>query len=498
MIELIRLIKILEKRARKSLDAYLHISEENLEVKLYLLVRDGKVKTDSQAMLALYGSELNAKGYKMLKSRLIKKLFSAIDQVDLSDKELLPYAYIEHQCLIKLNRVLTLLRLAEHHLAHKFVQQAIGLAKKIDNVGLLLRCYEYAYNATGLMRDEVLFNEYEQELKHYKRISDIEFEVDVTFQRAKLFMLKSNASRAAIIRELPQIMEDMRQKWLETQSTKIFRYWQYIFNFYHETAGNFAEVIRNADKVETMVRNKQISDLNVDLRYYKFVKLFALQQLQQYEEGLRFAQTIESSFIYGSTSWSSYIENYFLLAIHNRSYKLAGKLIQQFLSSGVAEILSQLMKERWTLNIQFYNLIASIDKSAEPVNSPGFEELLKISQHDKEGYNVAIIILEFFNLLQQKGELDPSSHIDRIRKYIAKHLNKKGTERPRLFLKLVLLMLREKLDPIGSRAKGRYLFKKLRATPMQTEAFAEVEIIPYEQLWELALQRLQQRKQSMT
>ncbi|TXK26895.1 hypothetical protein FVR03_21450 [Pontibacter qinzhouensis] len=492
MVELIRLIKILEKRAKKATYNKCNYADNSLEAKLYLLVKDGHVKTDFEAIQALYGNEANAKGYKMLKSRLIKKLFNNLDNVDLNDKELLPYAHAEQQCYLKLNRVLTLIRLAEHQLAHKFVQQAIGLAVKLDNTALILRSYEYAYNTAGLMRDELLFKQYEQKIKHYKLVSDVEFEIDLTFQRTKLLLLNSGFSRAEIIRELPEMMQQMHQKWKETGSAKIFRYWQYIFNFYHETAGNFAEVISNADEVEMMVKNKQVSELNVDLRYYKFVKLYALHQLQKYQEGLAFAKTIETSFIYGSTSWASYLENYFLLAMHSRSYKLAGKLIQMFLESEATEILSQMMKERWALNIKFYNLVAPVyDADLLPIQE-GKVDSFKLSSIDKVGFNVALIVLEFFKIVEQEGPIATASHIDRIRKYSGKHLIAIEAERPRIFMKLLLLVLRENFSYTECKVKSRYLFQKLKNAVKQPQTFSEAEIVPYEQLWELLLLKLQQ------
>ena len=55
-----------------------------------------------------------------------------------------------------------------------------------------------------------------------------------------------------------------------------------------------------------------------------------------------------------------------------------------------------------------------------------------------------------------------------------------------------MLVVKEDLDPNRIRRKGRALADKLAATPAPGDAYAEIEIIPYEMLWEEILRILEE------
>ena len=51
----------------------------------------------------------------------------------------------------------------------------------------------------------------------------------------------------------------------------------------------------------------------------------------------------------------------------------------------------------------------------------------------------------------------------------------------------MLLVIRADFDPEKSIRKGKLWFEKMKNTPEPGDAYAEVEIIPYERLWEIVL-----------
>ena len=77
--------------------------------------------------------------------------------------------------------------------------------------------------------------------------------------------------------------------------------------------------------------------------------------------------------------------------------------------------------------------------------------------------------------------------MERLRKYQQRHLFEPATLRSRLFLRLLQVIMEKDFDADRAAERGKALLQQLRDTPPPGEAFAEVEIIPYEHLWELAL-----------
>jgi hypothetical protein len=62
-----------------------------------------------------------------------------------------------------------------------------------------------------------------------------------------------------------------------------------------------------------------------------------------------------------------------------------------------------------------------------------------------------------------------------------------------MMFRLLALTVKEDMDYSQSKKKGRYFYDKLQVTPSPGDAYAEIEIIPYEQLWEITLKILQEQ-----
>jgi hypothetical protein len=77
--------------------------------------------------------------------------------------------------------------------------------------------------------------------------------------------------------------------------------------------------------------------------------------------------------------------------------------------------------------------------------------------------------------------------LERLRKYQQRHLRDAATLRSRLLLRLLLLLPEENFEPKRLVKRGQALLTQLGQAPMVGDADAEIEIIPYEQIWTLVL-----------
>jgi hypothetical protein len=109
---------------------------------------------------------------------------------------------------------------------------------------------------------------------------------------------------------------------------------------------------------------------------------------------------------------------------------------------------------------------------------------------DKRGYNVAILVFQMLHYLRQQSLEPVLTRLERLRKYQQRHLRDAATLRSRLLLRLLLLLPEENFDPKLLAKRGQNLLTQLGQAPMVGDADAEVEIIPYEQVWTLVLEIL--------
>ncbi len=122
-----------------------------------------------------------------------------------------------------------------------------------------------------------------------------------------------------------------------------------------------------------------------------------------------------------------------------------------------------------------------------------FSELITLSK-DKSGFNLSLLVLDIIKSFSHDGVDNFESKAERIRKYITKYLRGEKAERPRLFLRLLLVALKHNIEYEATREASENLFTKLSNAQTPGDAFTEVEIIPYEHLWEAVLEILKQRE----
>lgn len=77
--------------------------------------------------------------------------------------------------------------------------------------------------------------------------------------------------------------------------------------------------------------------------------------------------------------------------------------------------------------------------------------------------------------------------LERLRKYEQRRMHHDSAQRC-LFLRLLRELADTGFDPAKVRKHGMVTLETLIHTPPPNDGFGEVEIIPYEHLWELVLQ----------
>jgi hypothetical protein len=105
---------------------------------------------------------------------------------------------------------------------------------------------------------------------------------------------------------------------------------------------------------------------------------------------------------------------------------------------------------------------------------------------------VAILVLQFLYYVREE-DLDMLSYlIEGLKKYAGRHLQENFSKRSVYFFKLLVTTVKADLDYVESQKKGRVLYEKMQSTPVPGDAYAEIEIIPYEQLWAIVLRTLEE------
>lgn len=111
---------------------------------------------------------------------------------------------------------------------------------------------------------------------------------------------------------------------------------------------------------------------------------------------------------------------------------------------------------------------------------------------DKQGANIPILIIQILFFLADKKYSKIIDRIESLNLYSYRHLKKDENFRSQCFIRMISEMVRADFRKQGTIFRTEKLLTKLKAVPIDMyPATAETEIIPYEDLWEMVVERLE-------
>ena len=105
--------------------------------------------------------------------------------------------------------------------------------------------------------------------------------------------------------------------------------------------------------------------------------------------------------------------------------------------------------------------------------------------------NIAILVIQILFFIQQKKYFIAIDKIEAIEKYCARYLHKAETIRSYYFIKMLLCIPQANFHRVAVERKSKTYFEKLNSVPLEevNQAY-KIEIITYEQLWNMVLNTL--------
>ncbi|MHA6248118.1 hypothetical protein ACXYMU_09295 [Pontibacter sp. CAU 1760] len=456
-----------------------HLFIENL--------RNKKFTSDEQAAKELYGSNQGDVRYKMLKHRLKKKLYNSLLFIDYNKIGLKEYNQKEHECMTLLHQALILRRQYELDMVINLANKVITIAERLDFTHHIVTALELKTSCYSENGNVKLFNKSSKLLKSYLRVRNKEIEAIYLFQTVVINLKKSVTTRKKLLPQVPDIVSKLESLWRETKSNNIFDAYYKTAISYYELSGDFDRIVEMTISSLKWVKEGLVNATLFNSNYNKFVLVYAHLRSKKYAAGLKYAESYANDFKYSSVNWFPFMENYYLLALHSKQYDLSSLLLQRVFNNPSFKIISNAAKERWSLYRAYFDLVSPApDADVTTIKNPYSLSLPEYSK-DKLGFNVAILILQFIYYLKKEDSEALLYRIESLKKYILTHLKDTFSTRSKTFLKLLILTVTEDYEADTCRKKGQKLYVKLTETPPPGDAYAEIEIVPYEHLWEYIL-----------
>ncbi len=269
-----------------------------------------------------------------------------------------------------------------------------------------------------------------------------------------------------------------------------------ILYFLYEIKKDYQLIFNLCDTIKSDIINTELNSqgktISIELR-----RSVALIQAGQYKKcidnGLPIINTA-SKYPIGIYYLSLYIIKAYLYCGNIAG---ASSLISKLISRKEYKHQNQNIKEIIGINLGYIYLSSYINKSKfttstlPPFRLAKFLNSTPIFSKDKRGINVGILLLHVAFLLQRRKFSEVIDRIDALNRYASRYLRHDDTFRSNCMIKLVVQMAKADFHPIKTERYTAQLRAQLDQVPLTgSGGNIEVEIIPFETLWEIMLRAI--------
>lgn len=470
---------------------YLHLFEN---------IINGRIKNDDEARSALNYAP-KSKAFLKFKERYTKKI---LDYILLSDTQIdvNEILYEEYFKLIKLYVAAKII----HY--KKQTVNAINIYKHIFNrakalefedlqlfSGLVLR-QNYAY----IKPNKKLYEFYNTELKRVNKAIIKTMNISEFYDKLSHENISSVDENMEVYRKLT--LEKSQQFMDSISSEDSF---QYKSRAYEIAA--FAFTINNQLEKSIDISKKSIS-LIQQSDHTRVFNLFAAYKdimssylkLQDFENAQIYLNKALDLMIKKHLNFFSLKSVEYTIFAHLKDYKSLFLLTCEIISLKKLNDYPAKYQE-WKLREAFAHILLDagrVDK--EQVKHVKYKEFrlrrfmneVDLFTKDKRGTNISILVVELMHFLLRKQYDKVSDKLDALNQYTFRYLRNDHTLRSNCFIKMLLKIPEAEYHPLRTIRYVKKYEQKLRENPFEVSMKdVDVEIIPYEQLWEIILEILE-------
>jgi|GEM_PF-5070918 len=479
---------------------------DTLVDQLYHMIRKGEVQSDEDALRLLYnGSEAKNALYQ-IKEKLYEKLFDSIFIIDLSERNHTGsnLAFTEN---FKYTAVLEFLsaRGGQNNiipLGKKILRSAI----KYNQASIIVRVAKILARKHVIINgDEKMLDYYHELHEKYRKIEDLRIQAEYCWYKISVkFNKKRVIVNSEIAEQAEQYANALASKLIPGHTCLTFAYLVLLRIRKCEVQHDYESVVKLVN--ENLPKLDDYPDANGGI-YNGLInkKLSALITLRRYKEAKETAQENLKHLREGQKVWFTLLDSIIVLNFYERNYEEAFRIYLLSVNHNGFKFLTESRKEVYSVYrayLQFFINIGLLDypeslKKKKPYRYVKFNNEVHIFTKDKKGINITFIVAQFLLLFTEGNYKLANEKIKSVKIYTTKHLRVDETYRPHCFLKMLVKLVECDFHKAATLRKTKSLFEKLKNRPPNAKRLrSDVEVVPYEDLWEFILERIDNRFRS--
>ncbi|MEL7121049.1 MAG: hypothetical protein AAFO07_16470 [Bacteroidota bacterium] len=473
----------------KYIDNFLHVNKKLIDID------EGKL-----AQSLTYQDE-NDPNYKKFKNKLKAHIINNICCINISDKDEGKYSAAYYNNWKRLASIKILLGKSAYLTALQLTKQLIKEASKFEFTDLILEGYVilryYSITVDYKYKDFVFYND---QITHYQEQLNLERKAETYYYCLSLLSKQPHTQRNQLILLANQYINELEavaEKCITYRFHFLFKLTQLIA---HMLVYDHSKAIMICDEAIDFFNSKQY-DFHLAQDCFQQQKIICCILNNNFNQTHSIIKDLSKDNRKHNINFLNIKQLEFITYIHNKNYHSLIKIIQQVNKITKHKHLSNRIIEKWKINEAFTNLLSLFGKIESPVGSkkPSFKihkflNEVSLSSKDKTGSNVAIQIIHMLYLIKNRKYQQVINKAEALRKYNSRHLRDNNQFRSNCFIKMLIKIPEGNFHPVAVERKTQTLYQKLKDRPLaiSMQPF-DLEIIPYEDLWEMVLEDLKKQ-----
>ena len=497
--EIIRILDRFREPRIETVDTKFRSRKDEKSYRLYEGIHNGTFQHDSAAASALYESGTTDTRYSTLKTRLNIRLLNSLFHLNLKRAGFSESAQAYYTVHKKAFLVHTLLMLDARSSGIKIAKRVLDLSLYYHFVDVTLEMAILLRTHAGVIGKIAMYEEYDRLVKKTFRTFEAECISREFFGRAQLIFMHKAGSKREYVGQFESYVEQLKTM-LNDDSSFTFR-----LNYYRllsrslVVSGKFREHIAACDEAISYLRNMPHLAQKMRIGEFSLQKLDSYIAIHNYEMAEQTAKECASLFGWSSNNWFAFAVSNFSLYTNMLNFARANEFYLEVTQHERYALQSEIYKEYWTI-FELYLHYAlrrmpeyetmEIRKRFDPAKFLG---MTPVAAKDKHGLNVALLIMQILYMLDMRNFDGIIDRMEALGTYRSRYLTAGANRRSGLFFKLLRIMENNSFNYTLCLKKGeRYYQELLIQREEAVDSDQELQILPYEWLWERVLERLKE------
>lgn len=502
MKNLIEIARIVTKKKVRKIEIFDDHSLKHKNSKFndfYEALLAGKFKNDRDAANFLYSCSPTDDKYRQLKSRFRKRLLNTLFFLDVNLPSTSNYDRAYYSCNKDWTLVKILISNNAHLTASALARQILTTALKYKFADIIVNCSRILRSYAAQSEDGKEYEEYDGHIKQFSNVLDAEIRSEELYQRVIMNYFKP-ASKNTDLREKIDTYCDALVGLSEVYDSPIVIYNMYlVWTFRFEMLHDFEAMLEVCNRAEKYIEENPLFYQDEKLATFQMKKMSAYLHLRDFKNGKINAEKCLQSFPEGSETWFNFMEYYLQLALHTDNHIAATAIYNRAKGNSKFRKLHAETRERWNIYDTYLNYIIESQGEANPVLKAQRKKAFRLNRFlndpilypkDQRIFTIHMVIGQLLFLLEKKNHNQAYERIERLKSYANRQLKKEEYYRVIQFIRLLQQLAKADFQ-IENLSNTEKYYNRLIETPFFFRGLStELEIIPFEKLWNLILSGL--------